>query len=62
MGNRKGRKYLKVDYVDNADYTVIRTVSAQLGITQRELVHVVLQALKGMSVDELHRLLKVNDN
>ena len=62
MGNRKGHKYLKVDYMDDADYTVIRTVAAQLGVTQRELVHLVLRALKSMSIDELRRLLKVNDN
>jgi hypothetical protein len=48
--------------MDDADYTVIRTVAAQLGVTQRELVHLVLQALKSLDTDELRRLLKVNDN
>jgi len=62
MGNRKGHRYLKVDYVSIDDYTVIRTVAAQLGVTQRELIHLVLQSLKRMDTDELRRLLKVNDN
>jgi hypothetical protein len=62
LGNRKGRRYLKVDYVDDADYTVIRTVAAQLGVTQRELIHLVLKALKGMNTDELRSLLNIDDN
>jgi hypothetical protein len=62
LGNRKSRKYLKVDYVDNADYTVIRTVAAQLGVTQRELIHLVLKALKSMDTDELRSLLDIRDN